>query len=487
MVMERIEQATRRTLARVCTLLVLSCLALAAVPAQPASAEVVKCQRAVAKASAKYAQDRAKALARCEGLKVKGTLTSGTVCESEAKTAALIVKAAAKLRKDLATGCGGKDKICGVDPDGTEDTPSEIGFPASCHDLADAGCDGALAHCGDLGDCLLCVGDAAVDLESAQAAGDLVPGTAADKTLNKCQQAIVKESSLLLQQRSKILQKCWDLRLRGQHAAPCPDASAPPKSASRKAFDDLTKAEQKTATLLCRACGGDDKLCGGGDDPSVAAIGFSTACSDVAVPSSGESCSATGTIDGVAELVACVSCVDAHATDCTDRGAVPAVAAYPAQCGTPGPTPTPTPTPAPGCASLQVTIQTSFTVQPDPNFVAGISTTLNYPGPQLEIPGSGSASSVGARVTNLTGVGGSLVSAADLNQVADAFDDRLNVGMINTGSALPPGQFVRVDFDCRAGEPVPTLASFSCSATVSTLEGDILPATCSATDLTVVP
>jgi len=162
---------------------------------------------------------------------------------------------------------------------------------------------------------------------------------------------------------------------------------------------------------------------------------------------------------------------DACVSSSAGRGAT--ASGYPIECGTPGPTPSPTPTatPAPGCTSVQVTIQTSFTVQPNPNFFAGISTSLDYPGPQLDIPGSGSASSVGARVTNLTGVGGSLLSAADLNQVPDAFDDRLNVGMVNTSSALPPGQFVRVQLDCRPGQPAPTLASFSCSSSVSTLEG----------------
>jgi len=134
-----------------------------------------------------------------------------------------------------------------------------------------------------------------------------------------------------------------------------------------------------------------------------------------------------------------------------------------------------------------VWIATSFSTPVSPSFVGGISTSLDYPGARLEIPGSGSAASVVARVTNLTGVAGSLLSAADLDVVPDALDDRISVGMLNTGSALPSGAFVKITFDCRPGEPVPQIGSFTCTPSASTLEGELLPSSCQVAALTTYP
>ena len=459
-------------------LLIVPALVLVLLAAAPAGAETVRCQRAIAKGSARYAQDRVKALARCESLKIKGTLPASTACHSEAGASARIARAAARLAKDVATACGGTDETCGVDFDGSEESPGTIGFPATCHDLGASGCDGAITHCGDVAGCLACVADHATDLAVAQATGALVPGTASDETLNKCQQAVAKQTSLLVQQRSRILHKCWDLRLRDKHAAACPDASAAPGSPGRTAFDDLATVEAKAVRGVCRLCGGPDRECNGTGDLAPTAIGFATSCADVTVPSSGASCAAGGTIDTLADVAACVTCATSHITDCTDRGAVPQYSTYPTACNTAA---------LATCSRLEVTIATSFTPPVSPSFVAGISTSLDYPGARLEIPGSGSAASVVARVTNLTGVAGSLLSAADLDVVPDALDDRISVGMLNTGSALPSGAFVKITFDCRPGEPVPQIGSFTCTPSASTLEGELLPSSCQVAALTTYP
>jgi hypothetical protein len=326
--------------------------------------------------------------------------------------------------------------------------------------------------------CVACLAEGTTDLAGETASGSLIPGTTANRPLNACQQAVEKQTALLLQQRTRILQRCWDLRLRGKHADTCPNGGAAPKTAARKAFDDLAKADQKSRAAICRACGGRDKTCDGTNDFTVAAIGFAGTCADVVVPTSGESCAAGGSVDTLAELAQCVGCTARHVADCSDRAAVPALAAYPEACDPP---------PAAPCTSAEVTIGVAFAVQPPEDFVAGVQSNLAYPGTRLDIPGSGTASSVAGRVTNLTGVGGSLISAADLNVVPDAFDDQINVGMANIGTALPPGDFVRIAFDCRPGEPAPSPGSFTCSSSVSTFGGQIIASSCSVTALSVTP
>lgn len=78
-----------------------------------AGADPVKCQRGLAKASAKYVQGRTKALDRCERGKTTGQLTPGTLCASEPVATAKFTLLAIKLSSSIAKSCGGADKICG--------------------------------------------------------------------------------------------------------------------------------------------------------------------------------------------------------------------------------------------------------------------------------------------------------------------------------------------------------------------------------------
>jgi hypothetical protein len=144
---------------------------------------------------------------------------------------------------------------------------------------------------------------------------------------------------------------------------------------------------------------------------------------------------------------------------------------------TPGPTATPEPTAVATCQTATVTITTSYQAQTPPDVVAGVSTFLDYPGTRLEIPGTGNQSTVLARVTNLSGVS-ALFSAGDQDSDSDGADDRVSVGLISTGAAIPPGTFAQVVFDCIAGEALPVAADFTCTPDVSSLFGNTLEATC---------
>ncbi len=478
-------------------------VALAAVA--PAAVGPATCQREVAKASAKYVQDRAKALAKCEQAKIAGKLPAGTACSSEAKTQAALQKAAQKLVGAIAKGCGGKDRTCGSG--GDDVALAEVGWPPACPPLAGAACPGPSTDCSGVAACLDCLDDAAVGQVSDLTYGDLVPGGGGDKALRRCQLAVGKGLEKLVAATSRALQTCWDQRAKGKHFGSCPDAGAPQKSAPRKAAEALAQAEAKRTASICKACGGGDGACGGGDDLAVSAIGVPSACPGVVVPG-GQDCGAIGAIDSVAELDACLGCVARFAVTCADRAAVPGFASYPPECGASGPSPTPsptatpvatatpmatatppptptatstaTPTPTPGgssCSSATVTVSTSFLPSPgDP--VSGVTVVLDYPEAKLDLPGVGAA--VIGRVTNLTGVSGGLFNAGD-------DDSRVSVGLISLAAAIPPGSFARVVLDCRPGSSLPVASDFSCLATASTFLGQDVTATCSVSSLTTAP
>jgi len=165
--------------------------------------------------------------------------------------------------------------------------------------------------------------------------------------------------------------------------------------------------------------------------------------------------------------------------------------ATPLPTGSPGdPTATPSPTPTPGptgvatCQSATVTITTSYQAQSGSDFVAGVTTIVDYPGTRIEIPGTGNQSTVIARVTNLTGVSG-LFNAGDQDSDTDGVDDRVSVGLISLGTAVPPGSFARLVFDCLAGQPRPVVADFTCTPDVASLIGSTVEATCSVSVVTV--
>jgi hypothetical protein len=240
-----------------------------------AFADPIKCERGLAKASAKYVQGRTKALDKCELGKTKGQFLPSTVCTSEPKAAATIATAGTKLASSIAKACGGADKICGAG--GDDDSLASIGWGSvsNCPDFESSGCTNAINNCADISTCLLCIHSVAVDQALATYYGGFQQSEyGTNSTVNKCQQAIGKSTSKFIVARSKALQKCWDLRLKSVHTNSCPNPGEP----AGKTMLLISKAETKKVTSICKACGGTDKLCGGAADLTPGAYGFSGTC-----------------------------------------------------------------------------------------------------------------------------------------------------------------------------------------------------------------
>ena len=163
---------------------------------------------------------------------------------------------------------------------------------------------------------------------SKRVRGDIADPVTA-KALNKCQQEIGKVADKFLRAKSKALQKCWDQRLKGLHAANCPD----PGLGDGKTLAAIVKAEGKTRAAICNKCGGHDKLCGGvGEDADFTPtdIGFAATCPAVTVPFGGPACG--GTVSTLQGLVDCVACVVEFRVDCIDSAQVPEFVPYPCEC-----------------------------------------------------------------------------------------------------------------------------------------------------------
>ncbi|MBI3783287.1 MAG: hypothetical protein HY270_07790 [Deltaproteobacteria bacterium] len=114
---------------------------------------------------------------------------------------------------------------------------------------------------------------------------------------------------------------------------------------------------------------------------------------------------------------------------------------------------------APDCMVRACTATTpirTFTVNftaPADQTVTGITVLVGYRSGNISLPGSGSASTVGARVKNKPA--NAIVAANDL-------DYALRV-VISRSSALPAGRLLTIDFDSCQGGTVPTAAEFGCS------------------------
>jgi hypothetical protein len=325
------------------------------VPIDPAAA--LKCQRVIDKETSKFVKAKMKALQKCHDSLVKDKFEPPNgpgdpgpggglrlaFCSAESKTSGKIVKAQAKIIDKINKACGGDNKIC--DGGTGEESTAALGFYATCPNFegsADPKCSATIGDCGALADCVECIGETAVDqgimlLYDALSDADPV----LQKDLNKCQQAIGKEATKFLLAKEKALMKCWDGRLKGVHANACP---VPGDGKAQPAID---KAELKKIEKICKACGGGDKQCddtvtgpngtviigsAGGDDLSVAAIGFPASCDAVKIPGGGPACIGDGSVNTLAELVECVDCISEFKVDCIDAARVPELEAYPCEC-----------------------------------------------------------------------------------------------------------------------------------------------------------
>jgi hypothetical protein len=333
-------------------------LALLFVSVGPVQADTVKCQRAIAKSSAKYSAARTKALASCETARLAGTLPDATDCRSAIDTAATIASAATKMRSTIAKACGGTDKTCGADTTG-EDTPASTGWPAICPGFPEASCANAIDDCAGIADCLLCIHDAAVDAEVELFFSSL-PRTdpVADQALNRCQVALGSATTRYLSARTKSLQSCWDGRLLGKHDNACPDPGN-----GKAAVKNAAAAAKRDATI-CKACGGRDKACDGTDDFDASQIlGATPTCPAVVLPG-GEDCGALGTVSTLSNILECGACFSDFQADCADAAREPQFGAYPA-----------------GCAGGDVVVLESIEIAPiSPMIVAGRTGQLTATG-----------------------------------------------------------------------------------------------------------
>jgi hypothetical protein len=306
-------------------------------------AEPVKCKAAIVKASASYAQSRAKLLQKCEDTIVKGKLPQSTVCTAEAKTTEKLAKAVTKLASSIGKACGGADKLCGGDITG-EDGGTAIGFPATCPNFESGSCTNAIGttDCTGIATCILCIDNAAVDQAIGLSYASLVTtDPKAEKALNKCQAAIGKSAAGFLAAKSKALSKCWDAVNKGKGNAPCPVPG------DGKAAAAIAKAFTKLADGIKKACAGKDKILGGVDenaDFTPTQIGFPATCNDVDPPGTEGPCG--GPVNDLQGVITCLGCVNEFKVDCADGIAAAPLSTYPFQCN-PGPTPTPTLTPTP--------------------------------------------------------------------------------------------------------------------------------------------
>jgi hypothetical protein len=277
----------------------------------PARAESERCQRAIAKASAKFTRAKMKALRKCEQAVVAGTTHDS--CPNE-RAQERIAQAQDQLQLDIHNACSG-DPSC--QPGASR---AAIGWDIpGCPDLNGSGCTNPISSCDDVVTCLACAGGSAADQAKEIIYGEMNLSNDAQAVVD-CQSAIGENVTRLFDVRLRGLQKCEDRILSGVSTGPCPDA---------KIDIAITRAVTKATSRICGACGGPDFACGGGDDLTRLDIGFPTTCPDVTVPG-GTACG--GPVNDLQDIVNCLTCVTQYTTSCMDRLGVLGLASYPADC-----------------------------------------------------------------------------------------------------------------------------------------------------------
>jgi hypothetical protein len=143
-------------------------------PTDKAQKPLVKCQAALAKATATYLRATTGALTKCWEAVNAGKAT-GACPGADAKTVAALAKAEDKKIAAICKACGGPDKQCGGDDDFA---PGTIGFPASCPDVTPPAGVSCAATPTSLADVVACV-DCVADFSASCATGVAVPHLAA--------------------------------------------------------------------------------------------------------------------------------------------------------------------------------------------------------------------------------------------------------------------------------------------------------------------
>jgi hypothetical protein len=358
----------------------LAALALAGCVVSAGAAEAdVRCARTINKEHGRYVRAVAKTMDKC----LRSVLTKGqpaTLAECPtAVDAGRIAVAAAKMRRKVETRCGGRNRTCGAADAGPDaDTPLaaidwDIGRCMNFERGSFANCDNVIDHCGDVVDCLQCIADTAID----QGIGKLLyerfnpqqffaSSGSVTRVQRRCLETVTKESLKFLDKKEKLLNKCWDSKLRGRPgftgSDPCPDADPNlGPSGQNKTVEKIRQLELRKIAAICKRCGGgadrdNDGVCdqvgavvSGGvtiglDD--IVTLPFT--CPPAVVPPSdlnpgGLDCGAIGSpapnITTLQEYIDCIDCVMQFKGDCVARSSVgdgnPAAGVtYPAECNT---------------------------------------------------------------------------------------------------------------------------------------------------------
>jgi hypothetical protein len=297
---------------------------------------LLKCKRAVAKASAAFAQARLKALTGCEDDKHAGKLPQNLDCRTESDTRDAITKANATLRKTIAKACGGGDKTCGGDTTG-EISPAAIGFPAVCPGFLAfqfSGCRDPIADCSGLADCLLCIDAKAVDsaLVSSTSVGFADPKL--QKQLNKCQRAVLKSATAFALTQDKSVHKCRDKNLQRKDYQPqlhnlCLSSVNDDAHAVSSPTRDISDGVDKMKKTICKACGGsEEKGCGGADDFTPNQIGFPMTC-----PGASQNQACSYVITTLDDIASCLFCRMNSPFACTENLTTPSLGGVTYNCG----------------------------------------------------------------------------------------------------------------------------------------------------------
>jgi len=343
-----------------------------------------KCRDTILKEAGKYLKAQTKTLTKCNDSILKGkdgfNGIQGRGCRDTAgKTQEKLDKARNKFQAGIDKKCGGDDKICNTNDD-LDINDAAMGWGADgnfgngltgvCPDFESVGCTNTIVHCGGVNsngegitDCVLCINDEVIEqtvdlLYENLDASKFGAGSDPDKTINKCQAAMVKASAKHVLAKSKTLSKCWASLNKAKSGFGTGDLTGC-TDLSGKTAAKIDKSESKKIAAICKKCGGDDKKCdqsistiagtlvnipeGGADDPDpLTDIGFGTSCPDVVLPYAPNtdcgqqdnlgSGSVDDVIENMEEFVGCLDCILEFKVDCADRAVVPNHEAMPAGC-----------------------------------------------------------------------------------------------------------------------------------------------------------